>query len=91
MKVKGEIVLLVCVIAFCFNGVCQGGSLRKRFYKKTCGRAEDIVRDMTWKNVSTNPNLPAKLLRLHFHDCFVRVIQPPYDFSYIYIETKINQ
>nr|GMD20005.1 peroxidase 3-like [Ipomoea batatas] len=30
-------------------------------------------RSITWQHTSSNPQLPAKLLRLHFHDCFVRV------------------
>ncbi|XP_047328829.1 peroxidase 27-like [Impatiens glandulifera] len=64
--------LMVCLVVACFLGTTQGGDLRKNFYKKTCPLAEEIIRNATWKQTSTNSNLPAKLLRMHFHDCFVR-------------------
>ncbi|XP_057965481.1 peroxidase 27-like [Malania oleifera] len=64
---------LVCVIILCgLIEACQGGKLRSHFYNKTCPQAESIVKTITWSRVSTNPTLPAKLLRMHFHDCFVR-------------------
>jgi len=43
------------------------------FYNKTCPRAEMIVRDTVAKYMSKAPSLAAPLLRMHFHDCFVRV------------------
>nr|AHL39180.1 class III peroxidase [Populus trichocarpa] len=46
--------------------------LRKKFYKISCPAAEDIVRNVTWRRAATSLNLPAKLLRTHFHGCFVR-------------------
>ncbi|KAL3508028.1 hypothetical protein ACH5RR_033410 [Cinchona calisaya] len=52
--------------------VCSGGELRKNFYENSCSQAEQIVQTITWKRVATNATLPAKLLRMHFHDCFVR-------------------
>lgn len=55
-------------------GVCHGGELRKHFYKKSCPKAEEIVKDIIWKSVASNSTLPAKFLRMHFHDCFVRVM-----------------
>ncbi|KAK2649295.1 hypothetical protein Ddye_016784 [Dipteronia dyeriana] len=72
MKISSEFVLLACLVAFCAVGVCQGGSLRKNFYRESCPAAEEIIRNATWKHVTTNHLLPAKLLRMHFHECFVR-------------------
>ena len=55
-------------------GVCHGGKLRKNFYEDSCPLAEDTVKEIIWKHVACNSTLPAKFLRMHFHDCFVRVI-----------------
>ncbi|KAJ4722275.1 Peroxidase [Melia azedarach] len=52
--------------------VCNGGELKKNFYEETCPDAEYIVQSIIWKNVARNSTLPAKFLRMHFHDCFVR-------------------
>lgn len=60
-------------VVFGLVGVCYGGELRKNFYQDSCPLAEDIVRDIIWKHVATNSTLPAKFLRMHFHDCFIRV------------------
>ncbi|OVA04307.1 Plant peroxidase [Macleaya cordata] len=42
------------------------------FYNTTCPEAEQVVQNITWKRVGDGPALAAKLLRLHYHDCFVR-------------------
>nr|ACG27462.1 peroxidase 24 precursor [Zea mays] len=46
--------------------------LAYNFYKNSCPSVDSIVRSVTWAQVAANPALPARLLRLHFHDCFVK-------------------
>lgn len=67
------IVFLVIVVTFTSSVKGQVGGLERDFYKKTCPKAEQIVRNITWTHVANNSKLPAKLLRMFFHDCFVEV------------------
>ncbi|CAA7052051.1 unnamed protein product [Microthlaspi erraticum] len=46
--------------------------LRMKFYHKSCPEAEETVREIVSQKVKTNPSLAPKLLRVHYHDCFVR-------------------
>ncbi|CAN4094176.1 unnamed protein product [Withania somnifera] len=49
---------------------CEG--VEVGFYKKTCPDVEAIVKETTKHYISRAPTLAAPLLRMHFHDCFVR-------------------
>ncbi|KAJ4968535.1 hypothetical protein NE237_015236 [Protea cynaroides] len=70
MKLK--LFFWVCSIAFAIViGRCEAGELKNNFYEKSCPVAEALVRNIIWKHVATDSALPAKLLRMHFHDCFV--------------------
>ncbi|KAL1821718.1 hypothetical protein ACET3Z_016587 [Daucus carota] len=47
-------------------------SLRDGFYQKSCPAVESIVKKVTDQYISKSPSLAAPLLRMHFHDCFIR-------------------
>lgn len=71
--------VLFCLVSIISLAGVNGGEsndnkLVKNFYAETCPEAEDIIRKATEEHVAINPELPAKLLRMHFRDCFVRVI-----------------
>ncbi|KAJ0743904.1 putative peroxidase [Helianthus annuus] len=46
--------------------------LKIGFYNKTCPDAESIVGGFVRDAAEFDPRVPAFLLRLHFHDCFVQ-------------------
>lgn len=56
-----------------FN-ISNAQGLKLGFYRKTCPSVEAIVKKTTARVISRAPTLAAPLLRLHFHDCFVRVM-----------------
>jgi len=49
-----------------------GAGLAVGFYNKTCPRAEELVLEEMRDIVHGDPTLGPALLRLLFHDCFVR-------------------
>ncbi|KAK1304904.1 Peroxidase 27 [Acorus calamus] len=50
----------------------QSKGLKVGFYAKTCPDAEAIIRNTAVGYIARDATVAAPLLRLHFHDCFVR-------------------
>nr|AFK39753.1 unknown [Lotus japonicus] len=66
-----RIAFLLLALASIVNTVHGQGS-RVGFYRRTCPRAESIVRSAVESHVKSDRTLAAGLLRMHFHDCFVQ-------------------
>ncbi|CAI5465960.1 unnamed protein product [Closterium sp. Yama58-4] len=48
------------------------GGLSYNYYKSTCPKVAEIVAARVYQAYKNDPAVPAPLLRLHFHDCFVQ-------------------
>ncbi|MFS8016671.1 putative peroxidase [Helianthus anomalus] len=49
-----------------------GISLSSNYYEKTCPNAESLIRKAVRDAAKNDKKVPAALLRMHFHDCFIR-------------------
>lgn len=57
----------------CFAFPYGGPFLYPQFYDHSCPKAQEIVKSIVAKAVAKEARMAASLLRLHFHDCFVKV------------------
>lgn len=48
-------------------------SLDVHYYDQACPRAEGIILETVENATRHDPKVPARLLRMFFHDCFIRV------------------
>ncbi|TVU19470.1 hypothetical protein EJB05_35620, partial [Eragrostis curvula] len=65
-------VLLVLAGAAHGHPPVAGDALSSAFYDESCPNAYDVVRRVIQDARVTDPRIPASLIRLHFHDCFVQ-------------------
>jgi peroxidase len=73
-------ILVVFATASLFSSSAEA-QLQVGYYRYTCYDAEDIVLQEVAAALVEQPDLAGSLLRLHFHDCFVRV--SPIFFQYV--------
>ncbi|XP_072952260.1 peroxidase 57-like [Typha angustifolia] len=64
--------ILSLVLLLLAHIITTSFSLQIHFYSKSCPRAEIIVKQVVQKHFQQDPSVPSGLLRLQFHDCFVR-------------------
>ncbi|XP_038721388.1 peroxidase 72 [Tripterygium wilfordii] len=68
-------IVLISLLAFAptgFSGKTSGGYLYPQFYDHSCPQAQEIVKYIVSKAVYKETRMAASLIRLHFHDCFVK-------------------
>ncbi|KAM0914406.1 hypothetical protein ACQ4PT_011587 [Festuca glaucescens] len=67
-----SLLLPLAIVAVLSASSAAVAQLEIGFYSKTCPQVEKIVREEMVKIIAAAPSLAGPLLRLHFHDCFVR-------------------
>ncbi|KAH0969414.1 hypothetical protein GBA52_028726 [Prunus armeniaca] len=72
-KLLSYLFLQLTFLLFVLDLANAQGGLNVGFYAKSCPKAEDIVKKVIFQTISTTPSLAGPLLRMHFHDCFVRL------------------
>ena len=76
-KMRGVLIFLILVIGvilFSQVGHCYG-QLKVGFYHGKCGEknVEKVIYDVVQQKIASDPDTVSDLVRLSFHDCFVRV------------------
>lgn len=63
----------ISVLAFAsfFFSLCS--ALSPNYYDQSCPNAETVITNAVKKAMMNDKTVPAALLRMHFHDCFIRV------------------
>jgi peroxidase len=72
-RAKEAAAVVVALLAVCCLCVGVGAQTRFGYYDLTCPGVESVVASAVRFHTQSDATIPAGLLRLHFHDCFVRV------------------
>lgn len=70
-----SLLMIVLVNLNMFLPALGQGTLDTGFYSSSCPKAESVVRSTVKSHFDNDATIAAALLRLHFHDCFVQVMQ----------------
>lgn len=67
MNSRASFLLFLFILPVAYGGLEDG------FYATSCPRAEMIIREVVENRFQSDPSITPALLRMQFHDCFVRV------------------
>ncbi|KAJ8467781.1 hypothetical protein OPV22_030333 [Ensete ventricosum] len=68
---RGEMSLAIIVV-LCLSAMGTEANLKVGFYSYSCPKAEEIIQEELHKALQEDKGIGSDLLRMHFHDCFVR-------------------
>ncbi|CAL5097109.1 unnamed protein product [Urochloa decumbens] len=69
---KSMLLMAFVAAALSAASLVQSSPLQNNFYGSSCPQAEATVRNVTEGIIRNDPTMGAALMRLFFHDCFVR-------------------
>src|SRR4051812_48945800 len=73
LAARGSLLLTATLVLVLSHGAeAAGAGLRSSFYDNSCPNVRDIVRRVIQNARVLDARIPASLIRLHFHDCFVQ-------------------
>uniref|UniRef100_A0A7N0ZUW8 peroxidase n=1 Tax=Kalanchoe fedtschenkoi TaxID=63787 RepID=A0A7N0ZUW8_KALFE len=87
MAMNKQLLSLIVIFQLVLASSAATCPLKVGFYDKSCPGLESIVKRTTAKFILRDRTLAAPLLRMHFHDCFVRGC----DASVLLNSTRTNQ
>ncbi|KAK3229535.1 hypothetical protein Dsin_001416 [Dipteronia sinensis] len=67
-----KVIVSLFVVLFYSSSSVVNSQLQVGFYGDSCSCAESVVKDEVTKAFMNNRRVAAGLIRMHFHDCFVR-------------------
>ncbi|XP_043712316.1 peroxidase 64 [Telopea speciosissima] len=69
-----EAMVQMLTTLFLLLSLCSslGDGLSLNYYEQTCPGFESAITDVVKKSTANDKTVPAALLRMHFHDCFIR-------------------
>lgn len=67
-----KMIMMVVVMIVAMLRQCNG--LYMNYYMMSCPMAEFIVKNSVNSALRSDPTLAAGLIRMHFHDCFIQVL-----------------
>lgn len=70
---RGKYCIGIIILGISIFLQASEAQLQEGFYSNSCPKAEKIVKDYVKQHIHNAPSVAAAVLRMHFHDCFVRV------------------